>query len=87
MIPACRSGRPGGGGQLEHAHGFDQAIGGLRQVGGGLGLAGYDYIVPAAREELMRRTIPESRSLLAIVPSQVESPGIGAACHLTSCSC
>jgi hypothetical protein len=49
-------------------------------VGGGLGLAGYDYIVPAAQEELMRRTIPESRSLLAIVPSQVESPGIGAAC-------
>jgi glucokinase len=49
-------------------------------VGGGLGLAGFDFIVPAAREELMRRTIPESRSLLDIVPSQVESPAIGAAC-------
>jgi glucokinase len=49
-------------------------------VGGGLGLAGFDFIVPAAREELMRRTIPESRSLLDIIPSQVESPAIGAAC-------
>jgi glucokinase len=49
-------------------------------IGGGLGLAGFDFIVPAAREELMRRTIPESRSLLDIVPSQVESPAIGAAC-------
>ena len=49
-------------------------------VGGGLGLAGYDFIVPAAQEELLRRTIPESRSLLDIVPSQVESPAIGAAC-------
>ena len=49
-------------------------------VGGGLGLAGFDFIVPAARQELMRRTIPESRSLLDIVPSQVESPAIGAAC-------
>lgn len=49
-------------------------------VGGGLGLAGFDFIVPAARAELMKRTIPESRSLLEIVPSQVESPAIGAAC-------
>jgi len=49
-------------------------------IGGGLGLAGFDFIMPAAREELMRRTIPESRSLLDIVPSQVESPAIGAAC-------
>jgi hypothetical protein len=28
----------------------------------------------------MKRTIPESRSLLEIVPSRVESPAIGAAC-------
>jgi glucokinase len=48
-------------------------------VGGGLGLAGFDFIVPAAQHELMRRTIPESRALLNIVPSQVESPAIGAA--------
>jgi glucokinase len=49
-------------------------------IGGGLGLAGFSYILPAAEEELFRRTIPESRSLLDIVPSQVESPAIGAAC-------
>jgi hypothetical protein len=49
-------------------------------IGGGLGLAGFDCILPAAEEELFRRTIPESRSLLDIVPSQVESPAIGAAC-------
>jgi glucokinase len=49
-------------------------------IGGGLGLAGFNFILPAAEEELFRRTIPESRSLLDIVPSQVESPAIGAAC-------
>src|SRR5215213_7151975 len=49
-------------------------------VGGGLGLAGYEFILPAAQRELLRRTIPESRSLLDIVPSRVESPAIGAAC-------
>ena len=49
-------------------------------VGGGLGLAGFDFIVSAARQELMRRTIPESRALLDIVPSRLESPAIGAAC-------
>ena len=49
-------------------------------VGGGLGLAGFDFIVPAARGELMRRTIPESRALLDIIPSRVESPAIGSAC-------
>ena len=49
-------------------------------VGGGLGLAGFDFIVPAAHAELMKRTIPESRALLDIVPSRLESPAIGAAC-------
>jgi glucokinase len=49
-------------------------------VGGGLGLAGFDLILPRAHEELMCRTIPESRALLKIVPSEVESPAIGAAC-------
>jgi glucokinase len=49
-------------------------------VGGGLGLAAFEFIVPAARKELMKRTIPESRALLEILPSRVESPAIGAAC-------
>jgi glucokinase len=49
-------------------------------IGGGLGLAAFDFILPGARQELMRRTIPESRALLEIVPSRLESPAIGAAC-------
>ena len=49
-------------------------------VGGGLGLAGFEFIVPAALHELRQRTIPESRSLLEILPSEVDSPAIGAAC-------
>lgn len=49
-------------------------------IGGGLGLAGFDLLVPAIREEMMRRTIPNSRGVMEIVKSQVESPAIGAAC-------
>lgn len=49
-------------------------------IGGGLGLAGFDFIVPTIREEMMRRTIPNHRSQMDIVQSQVESPAIGAAC-------
>lgn len=49
-------------------------------IGGGLGLAGFDFVVPAIREEIMRRTIPNSRGALDIVPSRVESPAIGSAC-------
>jgi glucokinase len=49
-------------------------------IGGGLGLAGFDFIVPTVREEMMRRTIPLSRGKMEIVPSRVESPAIGSAC-------
>jgi hypothetical protein len=49
-------------------------------IGGGLGQAGFDFIIPAAQQELTRRTIPECRLLLSIVPSQVESSAVGAAC-------
>ena len=49
-------------------------------IGGGLGLAGFDFILPTIREEMMRRTIPNHRSQMDIVQSQVESPAIGAAC-------
>jgi glucokinase len=49
-------------------------------IGGGLGLAAFDFIVPAIRAEMMRRTIPASRSQLDIVLSRVESPAIGSAC-------
>jgi glucokinase len=49
-------------------------------IGGGLGLAGFDFIVPAIHEELRRRTIPNHRGQTDILPSRVESSAIGAAC-------
>ena len=49
-------------------------------IGGGLGLAGFDFIMPGVHEELLRRTIPNHRAQMDILPSQVESPAIGAAC-------
>ena len=39
-------------------------------IGGGLGLAGFDFIVPAIREEMVRRTIPNHRGQMDILPSQ-----------------
>jgi glucokinase len=49
-------------------------------IGGGLGLAGFDFIVPTARQEMIGRTLPNHRGAMDIVPSRVESPAIGAAC-------
>ena len=49
-------------------------------IGGGLGLAGFDFIVPTVWEELKRRTLPNHRGQMEIVRSQLQSPAIGAAC-------
>ncbi|MGZ9234570.1 MAG: ROK family protein [Anaerolineales bacterium] len=49
-------------------------------IGGGLGVAGFDFIMPSVRQELMRRTLPNHRGQMDIVRSQVESPAIGSAC-------
>src|ERR1051326_9184431 len=49
-------------------------------IGGGLGLAGFEFIVPTIREELIRRTLPNHRGQMDIVPSRVESSAVGAAC-------
>ncbi|HSL42623.1 MAG TPA: ROK family protein [Anaerolineales bacterium] len=49
-------------------------------IGGGVGLAGFDFIVPTLRVEMNRRTLPNHRGEMDIVPSRVESPAIGAAC-------
>jgi glucokinase len=49
-------------------------------IGGGLGLAGFDFIEPVIREEMMRRTILNSRNGLDIVRSRLESSAIGSAC-------
>lgn len=49
-------------------------------IGGGLGLAAFDYIVPAARRELERRVTPAGMRRLEIVPSLLPSSAVGAAC-------
>ena len=49
-------------------------------IGGGLGVAGFDFILPRVHEELMRRTLPNHRRGMDIVRSQVESSAIGSAC-------
>lgn len=48
-------------------------------LGGGLGLAAFDYLIPPARAEVVRRTLGASVDRLAILPSQVASSAVGAA--------
>lgn len=48
-------------------------------IGGGLGLAAFDLIVPAVWQEVRRRTLFSVYSELKIVPSQQVSSAIGAA--------
>lgn len=52
---------------------------GLIVIGGGLGLAAFDWLVPAARAELRRRVLPASVRALQIERSEVESSAVGAA--------
>jgi glucokinase len=49
-------------------------------IGGGLGVAGFDFIMPTVHQELKRRTLPNHRGQMDILRSQVESPAIGSAC-------
>jgi glucokinase len=49
-------------------------------VGGGLGLAAYEILLPAARAELRRRVLPVSYRQLQILPSTLASSAVGAAC-------
>jgi glucokinase len=48
-------------------------------IGGGLGLAVFDLIIPRARMELERRVLKASHARLRIVPSQQKSSAVGAA--------
>lgn len=48
-------------------------------IGGGLGLAAFDLIIPAVWQEIKRRTMSSVYSELKIVPSQQVSSAIGAA--------
>jgi len=49
-------------------------------VGGGLGLAAFDFLIPAARFELERRVTRVSYEKLEIVCSSLVSSAVGAAC-------
>jgi glucokinase len=49
-------------------------------LAGGLGLAAFDFLVPAARKELEARLTPVSYADLEILPSNLESSAVGAAC-------
>jgi glucokinase len=49
-------------------------------IGGGLGLAAFDLIVPAARRELEQRVIPSSYQKLEIGPSCLTSSAVGPSC-------
>ncbi len=48
-------------------------------IGGGLGLAAFDLLIPPALKEMARRCLPAARSDLKILRSTLESPSIGAA--------
>jgi glucokinase len=49
-------------------------------IGGGLGLAAFDLMMPAAQRELERRVVPTSYQDLKIVPSCLTSSAVGASC-------
>jgi glucokinase len=49
-------------------------------LAGGIGLAAFDFLVPAARKELEVRLTPVSYADLEILPSNLESSAVGAAC-------
>lgn len=53
-------------------------------LGGGLGLAAFDWLAPGAERELQRRVLPKGYSHLEIVRSDLASSAIGAACLVWS---
>ena len=53
-------------------------------LGGGLGLAAFDWLAPGAERELRRRVLPKGHAHLKIVRSEVASSAIGAACLVWS---
>lgn len=48
-------------------------------IGGGLGLAAFDLLIPGAQAELARRVLHQSLEQLRLVPAQVTSSAVGAA--------
>lgn len=53
-------------------------------IGGGLGLGAFDFLSPAAQEELRRRVLPINYQHVEVVPSGLASSAIGASCLVWS---
>ncbi len=53
-------------------------------LGGGLGLAAFDWLAPGAKTELQRRVLPKGHAHLEIVKSELASSAVGAACLVWS---
>lgn len=53
-------------------------------LGGGLGLAAFDWLAPGAERELRRRVLPKGYAHLKILRSELASSAIGAACLVWS---
>lgn len=49
-------------------------------IGGGLGTAAFKHLEHSIGEALRRRTLAASHQALAVVPSELKSPAVGAAC-------
>jgi len=53
-------------------------------LGGGLGLAAFEWLIFGAERELRRRVLPKGYAHVTIVPSELESSAVGAACLVWS---
>ena len=93
ILDAARSGDELAQAAIDHvAHSLGQVLAACVSVlnparfvvGGGLGLAAFDQLIPGATRELQRRVLPKGYGQLSIVRSQLTSSAIGAACLVWS---
>lgn len=49
-------------------------------IGGGLGLAAFEWLIPGAEREVRRRVLPKGYAQVTFARSEVESSAVGAAC-------
>jgi predicted NBD/HSP70 family sugar kinase len=49
-------------------------------LGGGLGLAAFEWLISGAEREVRRRVLPKGYAQVALVRSELESSAVGAAC-------
>jgi hypothetical protein len=53
-------------------------------LGGGLGLAAFEWLISGAERELRRRVLPKGYAHVTIARSELESSAVGAACLVWS---